>query len=420
MSDVIRRLLEQQDAFRRIVEPLADLIDPLGDTYKQLGIGTETILFLQQAEQRRKLLSGIMGDHGRLSLDGASITQLAEEAERHRALLEGPMEEARRLGLLDQNSDFRRSIGAAIEAQDAYERMFRLPRLDEIGPLTQKALGFDTLTSCIFMGDYSRAALSLAMTEMKVPWLSVEHMDSSVRAFANLQVMGRSLNEHPPFQEMLAASLRTSLGDWRDPLQPALELLVDPVLRSGFYLERGFDPALTDFPVVAFEESIAVAGLTERQDASGAVEGDRAEDGFARAREAFNQLQRFEIALRRFIEKTMQGAYGENWMKSQLPSGMLDKWSSKRDVAVKAGQIESPLIDYADFTDYREIIERRDNWKAVFAPIFGRIEDLRESFQRLLPVRIATMHARIVTLDDRLLLVVETKRVLRAIYRAAK
>ena len=38
-----------------------------------------------------------------------------------------------------------------------------------------------------------------------------------------------------------------------------------------------------------------------------------------------------------------------------------------------------------------------------------------ESFQRLFPVRIATMHARLINWDDELLLLVETKRVLRAI-----
>lgn len=113
----------------------------------------------------------------------------------------------------------------------------------------------------------------------------------------------------------------------------------------------------------------------------------------------------------------MRDAFGDDWMKRQLPSGMLDVWVEKRDKAVKGGQPEQPLIDYADFADYRQIIERKDNWNTVFKPVFGRAEDVRESFQRLFPVRIATMHARIVTQDDELLLVVETKRVLKAIRR---
>ncbi len=111
----------------------------------------------------------------------------------------------------------------------------------------------------------------------------------------------------------------------------------------------------------------------------------------------------------------MAEAYGEHWMKHQLPANMLDSWHDKRDKAVRAGEIEQPLIDYADFSDYRSIIERKDNWNNVFKPVFRRVDDVRESFQRLFPVRITTMHARIVTLDDELLLRVETRRVLKAI-----
>jgi len=98
-----------------------------------------------------------------------------------------------------------------------------------------------------------------------------------------------------------------------------------------------------------------------------------------------------------------------------LPSNMLPNWVEKRDKAVAGGQAEQPLIDYADFTDYRLIIERKDNWNTVFKPVFGRLEDVRESFQRLFPVRIATMHARLITQEDQLLLLVETRRVLKAI-----
>ena len=61
------------------------------------------------------------------------------------------------------------------------------------------------------------------------------------------------------------------------------------------------------------------------------------------------------------------------------------------------------------------IIEQGDNWKGAFKSVFRRPEDVRESFQRLYPVRIVTMHSRIVTLEDELLLMVETSRVLKAI-----
>ncbi|WFU04555.1 hypothetical protein QA648_27640 (plasmid) [Rhizobium sp. CB3171] len=100
-------------------------------------------------------------------------------------------------------------------------------------------------------------------------------------------------------------------------------------------------------------------------------------------------------------------------MKRQLPSNMLDSWVTKKEKARADGADDLPLIEYADFTDYKLIIERKDNWTQVFKPIFGRQEDIRESLQRLFPVRIATMHARFLTLDDDLLLRTETNRVLK-------
>ncbi|MEX0805198.1 MAG: hypothetical protein WD688_18030 [Candidatus Binatia bacterium] len=70
------------------------------------------------------------------------------------------------------------------------------------------------------------------------------------------------------------------------------------------------------------------------------------------------------------------------------------------------------MIAYADFTDYERVICRGDNWRDVFAPFFRRPESLRESLQRLYPIRLDTMHARFITQDDELLLYVETRRLM--------
>jgi hypothetical protein len=94
---------------------------------------------------------------------------------------------------------------------------------------------------------------------------------------------------------------------------------------------------------------------------------------------------------------------------------MLAAWREKKQKAMDSGEKEGPLLAYADFTDYVPIITRKDNWEKVFKPIFQRSEFVRESFQRLYPIRICTMHARMITQDDELYLHVEIKRILRAI-----
>ncbi len=406
MSDEFRRLWEQQEAWRKLAEPLGDLrrhVDPIGDAYKQLSLGSATMDFIRQEEERRKLLSGI-GDVG-------GFAKLAADAERQRKLLEGPIEEARRIGLLDPTSNLRQSITATMQARDVYDRLFRLPKVDELGLLAREAMATTALARSVFG---TQDTLKAAMEDVVSPWLRIQSATASARAFADMVAIGRGIDVRRPFETEFAEALRPSLGDWRDLVTPPVEPLIDPLLRSGFYYERGFDPTLTDFTPPAFNESLWIAGLRQSE---GTVADEAADDddGFARARLAFDQLQRFEITLRRFIDRVMRKTFSDDWMRRQLPPGMLDAWVDKRDKAVKGGQPEQPLIDYADFADYRLIIERKDNWASVFKPVFGRADDVRESFQRLFPVRIATMHARIVTQDDELLLLVETKRVLKAI-----
>ena len=126
------------------------------------------------------------------------------------------------------------------------------------------------------------------------------------------------------------------------------------------------------------------------------------------------------MLVRRFIGEAMHAQYGEDWMKKQLPKNMLDGWRAKEEAASKAGRDPCGLIDYADFSDYLLIIEKKDNWNAVFRSVFFRQENIRESLVRLYPVRIATMHARIITLDDDLYLRSETQRVLSAMRKATR
>ena len=146
-----------------------------------------------------------------------------------------------------------------------------------------------------------------------------------------------------------------------------------------------------------------------------AVDNDHEEEGLVRTNMARDSIIKLEMLTRDFIDKRMTVAFGPEWPKHQLPNGMYLQWKEKKQKAQQGGRGEDALIAYADFTDYVQVICKRDNWRVVFAPIFGRKVNVGESFKRLHPVRLETMHARQITQDDALLLYLETRRLLKAI-----
>jgi hypothetical protein len=133
------------------------------------------------------------------------------------------------------------------------------------------------------------------------------------------------------------------------------------------------------------------------------------EAGLQRTNKCHDLLQRFERLLRKFIDEKMTTQYGLDWPKKRLAPKIYEEWKFKKEKAEKNGEILD-YIEVADFTDYETIICKKDHWREVFQGSFKRMESVRESLQRLQPIRIASMHARIVTKEDELYLIAEIIR----------
>tara|TARA_R110002020_G_scaffold161283_2_gene346230 strand:- start:3262 stop:4461 length:1200 start_codon:yes stop_codon:yes gene_type:complete len=194
------------------------------------------------------------------------------------------------------------------------------------------------------------------------------------------------------------AAVRDSLGDWRDPIafRPNIEL---PRTRLELYFDQGMS-----------EDIIGVSA--EDPDLQDYVETgllDIADDGNVAA---YRLLMHLEHALRQLIRISLEDVFGPHWWKQRVPPDVRDKCDGKLQEAVAAGAADTHPIDYADFTDYEKIICRSDNFKQAFKPVFGRVEDVRESLQRLHPVRLICMHSRIVTGADLILVQFEAPRIL--------
>jgi hypothetical protein len=207
--------------------------------------------------------------------------------------------------------------------------------------------------------------------------------------------MGSLLGAGAGFDEGVSALLRAGLGDWRDSITWPPAIFVDLTARSEFYVGLGFDTELTHLPAPAFE-TVTIARLRRKPPALveaygtpiARTESDDEEIALVRTNEAHDWLLRLETQLRRFTDRRMTEAYGPDWPGHRLPNDLYEKWARKRQSAEDAGGRVWPLIAYADFTDYELVLCRGDNWREVFVRYFSRPESVRETFQRLYPIRL--------------------------------
>jgi hypothetical protein len=355
----------------------------------------------------------------------AALGPVEELRKQHESVMRaalGPMEELRRMSVVEIHSPLYREFEAAQRMIASYTERFRLPAATEAAQLLEQ-LRAAPMKDMVASFAEKESSLRRAMESMRTPWLDMQEQMRSIRGFAELQSIGAALQNVPSFDERLSAVLRVGLGDWRDSITWPSGIFTDLAARSDFYASLGFDHALTDFPAPAFEQSLDIAGL--RREPPHLIElygapiaesdDEEEEEGLGRTNVAHDWLLRLETQLRSFIDEAMTRAFGANWHKQRLPSGLYDQWQEKRQKALQSGGREWPLIAYADFTDYERVICKGDNWREIFAAFFARVESVRESFQRLYPIRLDTMHARPISQDDELLLFVEARRLVRAI-----
>ena len=299
-----------------------------------------------------------------------------------------------------------------------FEERFRLPLQDELSRIEE------ILTpnwSPLALETINKIAADFEL--IRQPWIDTENFARSIAGFAELHALGDAFRTMEPFSAKLTSVLREDLGDWRHITSFPENIYDDPMVRSDFYENLGMNKALTAFPWGTFNHLVDVsqfrlptmpprikAYTTGQQD-----EGKDVDPDLHRNKEAYTLLLNFETQIRHFIDKEMTRAFGTSWTKHRVHGNLTKEWKEKREKAQDNGEEASPLIAYSDFGDYIQIIIRNDNWQDVFKPLFKNKESVKESFRRLHPIRICTMHSRIITPDDELFLLAETRRILKAI-----
>jgi hypothetical protein len=406
IDDEIRRIMEVQDMLRRAADPLADA--------RRLARFDQSPAteYLRREEEQRRLLSGAVTITGLSTLDLQAMTRLTGGVDDHRRLLGGAIDDYRRFAAHDPATAAARGVVSAIDSYERYEHLFRRPEFSETARLAQEALAGPKL----YGFEPPPGMIVSAMNAMQSPWLNDQFAIDSARGFTSLYAIGHAISTRSPFDDTLSAGLREALGDWRRVTTLPEAIFNDPIARFDFYVELGFDPALTDFPSAAFEEGVVLAGFTPLPDDDD-EEAAQEETGLARTNAAHRRLVRFERKLRRFIVDKMTAKHGPGWERHKVPGTVLTAWREKKAKGETTGEPETSIIAYAEFADYLSIIDRTDNWNDVFGAVFARREDVRESFTRLFPVRNCVMHGRLITQEDELYMVSETTRILGAIER---
>ena len=305
----------------------------------------------------------------------------------------------------------------------ALDQRFYLPEVSGAISLLQQ-LGNNTLSNVMDRYHVQMPEIHRSFETVSNSWVDTENKLKSLYGFVALKGIGHALNAMRPFEASLTEALRIDLGDWRDDIKWPADAEDDPILRTSFYEEQGLNPNLTAFPSSTFEELVISSGIRasathDSDDVYLDYEQEEPElkTGFRRTNDAHDVIQRFETLLREFIDERMKERYGSDWIKRRISGEMKKQWNEKQQKAKDNGDIVWPLIAYSDFSDYVKIITQKNNWEEMFQEVFVRKTSVQESFQRLFPIRICTMHSRLITQDDELYLFVETKRILKAIGR---
>lgn len=230
------------------------------------------------------------------------------------------------------------------------------------------------------------------MLGLRRSWVDVGNPGQSVSAYVDARALATIVENGPPESRAVVTAVREELGDYRET-DPVPEVVAaDPVLRSAFRLEVGYNANLSSLPpaIIATVFGGFGGGVPRRIEA----------DPDALESAVHQRARRLELRLRRFIEKKMMAKLGPKWSKQRVPGKTVTGWRARRQTDIDNGRTPSRLFDYAGFEDYRAIIEQKDNWAEVFEPIFKVKTSILETLRRLSLIRNPDAHYRIVTIED--------------------
>lgn len=249
-------------------------------------------------------------------------------------------------------------------------------------------------------GEWARATAT-QMAGIETPWVRDDQPELSIEGYAAFKGLTEIVARTSPAAPRATQLVRAELGDYRRE-DEGDEAVDDAMLASGLRIARGFDMRLASLPMALVGHIFVPFGMV-----AGAPPEADPDELDAVISLMFRQLER---RLRAFIDRSMKAGVGERWIRQRVHKNIREEWERRRQADVDAQRTPGELFDYADFGDYRGIIEHGENWRDVFQPVFKVKTAIGETLSRLSVIRNPVAHVRPLTVEDLLTLRVEGRR----------
>ncbi len=252
-------------------------------------------------------------------------------------------------------------------------------------------------------------AVNSRIRMLDTAWLLPEIPSASLIGFTRLSLFRDTVYAAEPYDQALCELVAEELGTGIEA-----EGDDDPIARDMSAIQAGLTPELIAFQPSTYHQVIDVAGFSViRAPVPQAVESPEADTTFDP--EHGMLMTQVEQRLRTCVETGLRDVSGPQWIKQRVPKSIRERWEQRRHEERRAERPVFSLIQYSDFMDLCDVINRSDNWRDVFEPIFRHANDFRESMRRLHPIRKAIGHSRPIGRADILTLRSESVRILRAL-----
>jgi hypothetical protein len=377
----IQREVEEGERLKKLVEPAAGLIADVVTGQKSLEQYMQQSKLLARVEEENRLADIIKSAQGQTP-HAVNVGQLAH----------GALDTTKYMhdiaGHFDKPSW---SDRMALETQEAVAKL----------PWADKGLAFDVMNA-------ARAAVE----QREQAWMDPLHPSRSIKGMVDLLALQSSMDRLGPFHDTSTRAFQTVLGNWTHVGSMPSNLEVDPVARREYFISRGYDSSIASYPVPALRENLQRAGFVDEPEVNDdEVLGAPQPAEVDLSRDARDLICDFEHELRAFISEKLSAVAGTKWVKQRIHGDVRARWVERKTKDMEARDVDLPLIEYIDFSEYLEVIIAANNWKEVFAAHFRRKESVQESFFRMSPSRNAAMHCREVSQDDWMILSMEVHRV---------